>query len=87
VSGGVRCVSRAGEIGAARYRSFLPIAHTGAFVVNGASTPAHSREYIKAERPQQRAYSQAVITEGGKTVWLAGQMATVDDAGNSLAND
>jgi 2-iminobutanoate/2-iminopropanoate deaminase len=57
----------------------------GAFMVNGASTP--TREYIKAERPQQRAYSQAVITEGGKTVWLAGQMATVDDTGKSLAND
>jgi 2-iminobutanoate/2-iminopropanoate deaminase len=59
----------------------------GAFMVNEASAPAHSREYIKAERPQQRAYSQAVITEGGKTVWLAGQMATVDDDGKSLAND
>ncbi len=59
----------------------------GAFMVNGASTPAHVRDYIKAERPQTRAYSQAVITEGGKTVWLAGQMATVDDDGNSLAND
>ena len=56
-------------------------------MVNRASAPAHSREYIKAERPQQRAYSQAVITEGGKTVWLAGQMATVDDTGKSLAND
>jgi 2-iminobutanoate/2-iminopropanoate deaminase len=70
-----------------RKRSFLPIALMGAFMVNGASTPGHSREYIKAERPQQRAYSQAVITEGGKTVWLAGQMATVDDDGKSLAND
>jgi 2-iminobutanoate/2-iminopropanoate deaminase len=56
-------------------------------MVTGASIPAHAREYIKAERPQQRAYSQAVITEGGKTVWLAGQMATVDDDGKSLAND
>jgi 2-iminobutanoate/2-iminopropanoate deaminase len=66
---------------------FLPIAVMGAFMVNPASTPAHTREYIKAERPQQRAYSQAVITAGGTTVWLAGQMATVDDAGKSLAND
>jgi 2-iminobutanoate/2-iminopropanoate deaminase len=86
MSGGVRYVGRTGEIGAGRQRSFLPIAHTGAFMVNGAST-LHTRQYIKAERPQQRAYSQAVITEGGKTVWLAGQMATVDDAGKSLAND
>jgi enamine deaminase RidA (YjgF/YER057c/UK114 family) len=28
-----------------------------------------------------------VITEGGKIVWLAGQIATVDDAGKSLAGD
>jgi 2-iminobutanoate/2-iminopropanoate deaminase len=68
-------------------KSFLPIALMGVFMVNGASTSAHAKEYLKAERPQQRAYSQAVITEGGKTVWLAGQMATVDDNGKSLAGD
>lgn len=48
---------------------------------------AARQDFIKAERPQQRGYSQAVITEGGKTVWLAGQTATVDDAGKSLAGD
>jgi 2-iminobutanoate/2-iminopropanoate deaminase len=49
--------------------------------------PLHAKEFIKAERPQQRGYSTAVITEGGKTVWLAGQTATVDDSGKSLAGD
>jgi enamine deaminase RidA (YjgF/YER057c/UK114 family) len=43
--------------------------------------------YIKTERAQQRGYSPAVITEGGRIVWLAGQTGTVDDAGNSLAGD
>ena len=28
-----------------------------------------------------------MITEGGKTVWLAGQTATADDSGKSLAGD
>jgi enamine deaminase RidA (YjgF/YER057c/UK114 family) len=28
-----------------------------------------------------------VITEGGRTIWLAGQIATADDAGRSLAGD
>ena len=51
------------------------------------STAAHARDFIKGERPQQRGYSTAVITEGGKTIWLAGQTATVDDAGKSLAGD
>jgi 2-iminobutanoate/2-iminopropanoate deaminase len=43
--------------------------------------------YIKTERAQQRGYSAAVITEGGRIVWLAGQTATADDAGKSLASD
>ncbi len=53
----------------------------------GLSTTLHAQKYIKGERPQQRGYSLAVITEGGKTVWLGGQIATVDDAGKSLAGD
>src|SRR5580700_2409163 len=44
-------------------------------------------DYIKTERAQQRGYSTAVITEGGRIVWLAGQTATVDDSGKSLASD
>jgi 2-iminobutanoate/2-iminopropanoate deaminase len=42
---------------------------------------------IKTERAQQRGYSPAVITEGGRIVWLAGQTGTVDDSGKSLADD
>jgi enamine deaminase RidA (YjgF/YER057c/UK114 family) len=45
------------------------------------------RSYIKGERPQLRAYSPAVVTEGGKIIWLAGHLATVDDNGKSLAGD
>jgi enamine deaminase RidA (YjgF/YER057c/UK114 family) len=53
----------------------------------GLSTTLHAQQYVKGERPQQRGYSLAVITEGGKTVWLGGQIAVVDDAGRSLAGD
>ena len=53
----------------------------------GLAIPLHAKEFIKGERPQQRGYSQAVITEGGKIVWLAGQIAVVDDSGKSLAGD
>lgn len=42
------------------------------------------KQYLKRERAQARAYSQAVITEGGRTVWLAGQTAAEDGAGRSL---
>jgi len=45
------------------------------------------KSFVKGARPQTRAYSPAVITEGGKTIWLAGQTGAVDDAGKSLAGD
>ncbi len=45
------------------------------------------RRYLKRESAQARAYSQAVITEGGTVVWLAGQTALEDSSGRSLAGD
>jgi 2-iminobutanoate/2-iminopropanoate deaminase len=68
-------------------RSRISIGMTAASLLLGLSTTAHAQVYIKGERPQQRGYSLAVITEGGKTVWLGGQVAVVDDAGRSLAGD
>ncbi|MFL5086128.1 MAG: RidA family protein [Xanthobacteraceae bacterium] len=41
----------------------------------------------KTEFQASRAFSPAVITEGGRTVWLAGQTATRDQAGNDLSGD
>lgn len=45
------------------------------------------RRYIKRETAQARAYSQAVITAGGRIVWLAGQVGPADASGKSLAGD
>ena len=43
-------------------------------------------QYLEASEFQKsRAFSPAVITQGGKTVWLAGQTATRDEAGNDIA--
>ncbi len=53
----------------------------------GLSAAADAKDYLKGDRPQLRGYSEAVITEGGRTVWLAGHTATVDDTGKSLAGD
>jgi 2-iminobutanoate/2-iminopropanoate deaminase len=66
-------------------RTLFSIAAFAAVIALGAG--ANSKEYLKGDRPQQRGYSEAVMTEGGKTVWLAGQIALVDDAGKSLAGD
>ena len=49
----------------------------------GARAP---RRYLKRDAAQARAYSQAVVTEAGRIVWLAGQVAA-DAAGRSLAGD
>ena len=65
----------------------LSIGLAAATLLFAWSTPLHAQRYVKGERPQQRGYSLAVVTEGGKTVWLGGQIATVDDAGKSLAGD
>jgi enamine deaminase RidA (YjgF/YER057c/UK114 family) len=48
---------------------------------------AMQKSFIRGPRAQTRAYSPAVITEGGKTIWLAGHTGAVDDAGKSLAGD
>jgi 2-iminobutanoate/2-iminopropanoate deaminase len=65
----------------------LALISAGLMTLIGLSAAAESKEYLKGSRPQERGYSEAVITEGGRMVWLAGQTATVDDNGNSLASD
>jgi len=65
----------------------LTLIGAGLIALVGLSGVADSKDYLKGDRPQQRGYSQAVITEGGRIVWLAGQTATVDDNGKSLAGD
>jgi len=48
---------------------------------------AHVRNHIKRDLAQLRAYSQAVITEGGRAIWLAGQVAGEESSGKSLTGD
>jgi 2-iminobutanoate/2-iminopropanoate deaminase len=45
-------------------------------------------DYLEgSEYQKSRAFSPAVIAEGGKTVWLAGQTTLVDEDGASIAGD
>jgi len=48
---------------------------------------AMKRRNLKNARAQARGYSQAVVTEGGRIVWLAGGVAGEDSSGRSLAAD
>ena len=46
-----------------------------------------SREYLKGEAQEARAYSRAVKIKGGTTVYLAGIGGAADAKGNSLAGN
>ena len=56
-------------------------------MTEGTTSKRAVRRYITREAAQTRAYSQAVMTEGGKIIWLAGQVAAADASGRSLAGD
>ncbi len=59
-----------------------------AIVIGGIGPSAHAAEYLgKDERQKQRAYSPAVITRGGKVVWLAGQTALTDESGKDITGN
>jgi enamine deaminase RidA (YjgF/YER057c/UK114 family) len=46
----------------------------------------YMRNYLEGtETQQQRAYSPAVLTQGGRTVWLAGHTATQDAEGRDIS--
>ena len=64
----------------------MPATGAGAARTAGGTTIV-KKSFVRGARAEKRAYSQAVITEGGKTLWLAGHTGAVDDSGKSLAGD
>src|SRR4051812_41711331 len=45
-------------------------------------------QYLEgSEHQKSRAFSPGVITQGGRTVWLAGQTTLVDEEGAGIAGD
>jgi enamine deaminase RidA (YjgF/YER057c/UK114 family) len=54
----------------------------------GMTGAAGAAEYMeKTDFQKSRAFSPAVITEGGRIVWMAGQTATRDEAGNDISGN
>jgi 2-iminobutanoate/2-iminopropanoate deaminase len=52
----------------------------------GLIVPAMPAEYMeKSEFQKSRGFSPAVVSEGGRIVWLAGQTATRDEGGNDIS--
>jgi 2-iminobutanoate/2-iminopropanoate deaminase len=63
---------------------------TKVFLAAAVSLPiaATAAEYMEKTPFQlSRAFSPGVVTEGGKTVWVAGQTATRDNEGRDIANN
>jgi len=45
------------------------------------------RKHNKGTWQEKRAFSPSVMTEGGRTIWVAGHTGQTDEAGKSLAGD
>ena len=72
----------------ARREFFAKLGAIGGLFALAAPAQAQTsapRRFIKTDFSQSHAYSQAVVTQGGRTVWLAGQTSPPTDAsGNRL---
>ena len=55
--------------------------------VRAQDTGVVVREYLTLDWTEARAFSPAVATQGGKTIWLAGVTVPFDVAGHSLVGD
>src|ERR1700746_100723 len=77
----------------ARRELFGRLAWLGGLLAIGASTPAvaqaqaPARRFFKRDSAERSGYSMAVVTQGGRTIWLAGQTGAVDGSGKSLAGN
>jgi enamine deaminase RidA (YjgF/YER057c/UK114 family) len=61
---------------------------TGANVISAPQQPVSPVQYLEGNAFEKgRAFSPAVITRGGRIIWLAGQTATEDSNGKSLMGD
>jgi 2-iminobutanoate/2-iminopropanoate deaminase len=88
---------RKGESTLSRFvLGLIGIAGTGLVLFAGANavsapqqpTSSTSVQYLEGSTSQkERAYSPAVITRGGRIIWLAGQTTTADLNGKSLMGD
>ena len=75
----------------ARREIFSKLALLGGLAAIGTATPAAAqapgKRFVKREAAERSGYSQAVVTQGGRTIWLAGHTGAVDASGKSLAGD
>lgn len=67
-------------------KTVVPVLATAAFALTCAT--AYGADYLeKTDFHKARAYSPAVVTAGGRIVWLAGQAAVVDADGKEISGN
>jgi len=74
----------------ARREIFRKLALFGGLAAIGtapAVAQALTKRFVKRDAAERSGYSQAVVTQGGRTIWLAGHTGAVDASGKSLAGD
>ena len=63
---------------------FAAVFSAAALLIGGAQ----AAEYLeKTDMQKARAFSPAVISEGGRVVWMAGQTTLADENGNNIAGN
>jgi 2-iminobutanoate/2-iminopropanoate deaminase len=60
---------------------------TSALVLTPCAVALAADYLEKTDFQKSRAFSPAVVTEGGRIVWMAGQTATVDANGRDISGD
>ena len=55
--------------------------------LSAITVPAGAREYLESERAKKAGFTPGVVTQGGKTVWISGQVGLHDEQGKSMAGD
>lgn len=68
-------------------KNYVGLAVAASALLVAALPVANAAEHLKGPRQEQRAYSPGVVTDGGRIVWLAGQVATEDMEGKSILGD
>jgi 2-iminobutanoate/2-iminopropanoate deaminase len=69
-----------------RTRPIVTTSVIGLLLFAAASALA-AKEITATDFSNSRSYSSAISTEGGKIVWLAGEVALKDESGKSLVGD
>ena len=66
---------------------FNPLSHDSRRRISAHDSRPHCDPSRRHRFPDSRAFSPAVVTQGGKIVWLAGQTTLTDLDGKSIAHD